>query len=234
MEQNNRPRAREKRVTDNGKGVGRKGEGLGTGPVGSSDVYSREEGSGGRHISKGAAIGGGGAGAGSAGSNQGDNLQMGNGQSAVSTDNGVGNTTDSGHKLDTTVAPGSREKRTKILGDNNDKITFMVYMCGTDLESKYGMSTADLNEMASADFGDNINIIVYTGGCNKWKTNGISSKVNQIFQVKKGSMTCLVDDDGNKAMTDPDTLSHFIKWCAENYPANRYELIMWDHGGGRL
>ena len=257
MEQNNRPRAREKRVTDNGKGVGRKGEGLGTGPVGSSDVYSREEGSGGRHISKGAAIGGGGgflaviiailfslfgggggagggAGAGSAGSNQGDNLQMGNGQSAVSTDNGVGNTTDSGHKLDTTVAPGSREKRTKILGDNNDKITFMVYMCGTDLESKYGMSTADLNEMASADFGDNINIIVYTGGCNKWKTNGISSKVNQIFQVKKGSMTCLVDDDGNKAMTDPDTLSHFIKWCAENYPANRYELIMWDHGGGSV
>jgi hypothetical protein len=110
----------------------------------------------------------------------------------------------------------------------------MVYMCGTDLESKYGMSSADLSEMASADFGDNINIIVYTGGCAKWKTNGISNRVNQVFQVKKGSMTCLVSDDGDKAMTDPNTLSSFIKWTAQNYPANRYELIMWDHGGGSV
>ena len=255
MEERNRPRAREKYVTNNGKGVGRKGEGLGTGPVGSSDSQGRRGESGeGHHINKAAAIGGGGGilaaiigiimmlfsgggaggGSGSGGSSSGGSQNIGGG-TAVTEDIGSGSASDgANYKLDTTVAAGSREKRTKILGNNQDTITFMVFMCGTDLESKYGMSSADLSEMASADFGDNINIIVYTGGCSKWKTNGISNKVNQIFQVKKGSMTCLVTDDGNKPMTDPDTLSGFIKYCATNFPANRYELIMWDHGGGSV
>ncbi|SEG12277.1 hypothetical protein SAMN04487934_10852 [Eubacterium ruminantium] len=259
MDERQRPRAREKRVTNDGKGVGRKGEGLGTGPVGSSDIQGRTGSSeGGFHISKGAAIGGGGGilaaiigivmmlfgggggGAGTgggsdAGSSQGGNVSL-NNQTAIYSEDHTGNNdaAASNIKLDTTVAPGSRDKRTQILGDNKDTITFMVYMCGTDLESKYGMASSDLSEMASADFGDNINIIVYTGGCAKWKTTGISNKVNQIFQVKKGSMTCLVSDDGNKPMTDPDTLSSFIKWTAKNYPANRYELIMWDHGGGSV
>ena len=40
MEPNKKPRAREKHVTQNGKGVRKKGEGLGTGPVGASDGYS--------------------------------------------------------------------------------------------------------------------------------------------------------------------------------------------------
>ena len=255
MEERNRPRAREKYVTNNGKGVGRKGEGLGTGPVGSSDSQVRRGESGeGHHINKAAAIGGGGGilaaiigiimmlfsgggaggGSGSGGSSSGGSQNIGGG-TAVTEDIGSGSASDgANYKLDTTVAAGSREKRTKILGNNQDTITFMVFMCGTDLESKYGMSSADLSEMASADFGDNINIIVYTGGCSKWKTNGISNKINQIFQVKKGSMTCLVTDDGNKPMTDPDTLSGFIKYCATNFPANRYELIMWDHGGGSV
>lgn len=258
MEERQRPRAREKRVTNDGKGIGPKGETLGTGPVGTGSAPSGG-GEGGHHINKGVAIGGGGGliaviigifmmlfgggggGAGTSGgtdpgSSQGGNISVGGNSTAIYSENHTGNldAASSNVKLDTTVAAGSREKRTKILGDGKDTITFMVYMCGTDLESKYGMSSADLSEMASADFGDNINIIVYTGGCAKWKTNGISNRVNQVFQVKKGSMTCLVSDDGDKAMTDPDTLSSFIKWTAQNYPANRYELIMWDHGGGSV
>lgn len=258
MEERQRPRAREKRVTNDGKGIGPKGEALGTGPVGTGSAPSGG-GEGGHHINKGVAIGGGGGliaviigifmmlfgggggGAGTSGgtdpgSSQGGNISVGGNSTAIYSENHTGNldAASSNVKLDTTVAAGSREKRTKILGDGKDTITFMVYMCGTDLESKYGMSSADLSEMASADFGDNINIIVYTGGCAKWKTNGISNRVNQVFQVKKGSMTCLVSDDGDKAMTDPNTLSSFIKWTAQNYPANRYELIMWDHGGGSV
>lgn len=258
MEERQRPRAREKRVTNDGKGIGPKGEALGTGPVGTGSAPSGG-GEGGHHINKGVAIGGGGGliaviigifmmlfgggggGAGTSGgtdpgSSQGGNISVGGNSTAIYSENHTGSldAASSNVKLDTTVAAGSREKRTKILGDGKDTITFIVYMCGTDLESKYGMSSADLSEMASADFGDNINIIVYTGGCAKWKTNGISNRVNQVFQVKKGSMTCLVSDDGDKAMTDPNTLSSFIKWTAQNYPANRYELIMWDHGGGSV
>lgn len=137
-------------------------------------------------------------------------------------------------KLDESVAKGSREKRTTILGSGKDIVTIMVYMCGTDLESKNGMASADLAEMCGATISDKINLIVYTGGCNAWKTQGISNKVNQIYQIKNGRMTCLESDMGNKAMTDSDTLTEFIKYCTKNFPANRQELIMWDHGGGSI
>ena len=137
-------------------------------------------------------------------------------------------------RLNTSVASAARSKYTVLNGNGNDKATIMVYMCGTDLESKYGMASNDLAEMASATLNENVNVIVYTGGCTQWKTSGISNKVNQIYKIEKGGISRLVEDDGNKLMTSPDTLSGFINWCEKNYPANRRMLIFWDHGGGSV
>ena len=77
----------------------------------------------------------------------------------------------------------------------------MVYMCGTDLESNYGMATSDINEMLHADLSDKVNIIVETGGADKWQNTVISSKVNQIYQVKNEGILRLEADFGKKAMT---------------------------------
>ena len=137
-------------------------------------------------------------------------------------------------KLNTTVAPAAREKRTHILGNGQDVVTIMVYMCGTDLESRSGMATSDLQEMAKATIGSNVNLLVYTGGCKQWKNNVVSNRVNQIYKIENGKMQTLVKDDGNASLTKPSTLSNYIKYCTKNYPANRYELILWDHGGGSL
>lgn len=137
-------------------------------------------------------------------------------------------------KLNTSVAKGARDKRTEIRGSQKDEVTIMVYMCGTDLESRSGMATSDLQEMAAATIGSNVNLLVYTGGCTAWKNNVISSRVNQVYQIKNGGLKCLIKDDGSDAMTSPRTLARFIKWCNKNFPANRRELIFWDHGGGSL
>ncbi|MBR6377078.1 MAG: peptidase C11, partial [Oscillospiraceae bacterium] len=137
-------------------------------------------------------------------------------------------------KLDTTVASGARAKRTTILGNNRDTFTIMIYMCGTDLESKSGMASNDLKEIASASYGSNVIIIVYTGGCKQWKINGISNTVNQIYKVENGALTPLVTDDGRDSLVKPATLTRFIKYCTKNYPANRQALIFWDHGGGSI
>ena len=91
-------------------------------------------------------------------------------------------------KLDTTVVSGARAKRTQILGSGKDQWTIMVYMCGTDLESKSGMASNDLKEMANATLGSNVNIIIYTGGCKQWKINGISNTVNQIYKIENGNL----------------------------------------------
>lgn len=137
-------------------------------------------------------------------------------------------------KLDASVAPGARERYTTLLGGGRDTVTIMVYMCGTDLESRSSMGTYDLQEMLNAKFGSGINLLIYTGGCKGWKNSAVSSTTNQIWQVKGGQMVCLEKDLGSVPMTDPDALSGYIRWCAKNYPASRYELILWDHGGGSV
>lgn len=254
MEQN-RPRGREKNVTSGGSGAHRRGDGLGTGKVGSGSYSGGSTGGGGG--AKRAAAGGGGLGiillivfmllkGGGGGGGLLDSLtsstggSLGGGSSSApsgfgfsASDLSSGSDT-SDTTADTSVASGSREKRTVIKGNNQDTVTIMVYMCGTDLESKYGMASSDMEEMRSASYGDNVNLIVYTGGCKAWKNSGISSSVNQIYQIKNGQIYRLVDNDGSKAMTDPDNLSNFIKFCSKNFPANRNDLILWDHGGGSV
>ena len=135
--------------------------------------------------------------------------------------------------LDENVADGIRDRYTKIKGNNADTVTIMVYMCGADLESRSGMASRDLQEMASASL-NNINLIVYTGGASRWNNNIISNKVNQVYQVTGGGVKRLVDNAGTGAMTDPNTLASFIKYCANNFPADRNELIFWDHGAGSV
>ena len=134
--------------------------------------------------------------------------------------------------LNTSVSSAARSKYTAVKGGGNDTVTMMVYMCGTDLESKSGMASNDLKEMANAALSDKVNIIVETGGCKEWKTSGISNTVNQIYKIENGGLKRLVADNGKGAMTDPSTLSSFITYCKNNYAADRYFLVLWDHGGG--
>ena len=137
-------------------------------------------------------------------------------------------------RLNTSVDSSARAKYTAIKGSGRDTVTIMVYMCGTDLESRSGMGTSDLVEMTNATLSDKVNLLVYTGGCKQWQNQVVSSSKNQIYKVENGGLRCLESNMGSGAMTDSDTLSEFIQWCVKNYPANRNELIFWDHGGGSL
>ena len=248
----NRPTGRKKNVTGTGADVHKRGDGLGTGPVGQG--YG--SGSGNSVNPGGSSFGGSGikraAGGGSIllviillllGSKGNLGGLLGGLLGGGSDDGGDPGTEivatqpqnpTPTQKVDQTVVKGARDKRTVLKGNGKDTVTIMIYMCGTDLESKYGMATNDLAEMKAARFGDNVRIIVLTGGCKQWKTQGISNDVNQIYQVKSGSVTRLEANFGKKAMTDPTNLSDFIKYCAQKYPADRNFLILWDHGGGSV
>lgn len=253
----NRPRSRDKNVTSGGSGVHKRGSGLGTGPVGQGT--GKPSGGGGKRaavagggslgmillIAIAVIMGNGGSGSsgllgsltsdtGSAGSYSGDSGNVPVGFSFANSASQSSGSTASAGSVNNTVASGSRDKYTKILGDGQDTVTVMVYLCGTDLESKYSMASSDMQEIAEAAGSDQVNFIVYTGGCTNWKTSGISTSTNQIYQIMNGGLKPLVKDDGAKSMTEPATLSHFIQYCHENFPANRYDLILWDHGGGSV
>ena len=136
--------------------------------------------------------------------------------------------------LDESVSKKARDKFTRIRGNNKDTVTIMVYMCGADLESQQGMATSDLKEMAGAKFEENVNLLVYTGGAKKWRNNVVSASRNQIYQIKDGAFYCLKEDMGSGSMTNPDTLTTFLKFGKENFAADRMCLIFWDHGGGSV
>ena len=135
---------------------------------------------------------------------------------------------------DLTTSDKARARYTTLKGGGKDTVTVMVYMCGTDLESEYGMATKDLQEMTSATIGDNVNVLVETGGTKKWQNSTVSNSTNQIYRIRSGGVQLVKDDLGRKSMTDPSTLSSFIQYCKTNYPADRYCLIFWDHGGGSI
>ncbi len=134
-----------------------------------------------------------------------------------------------------TVSSKARGKYTTLRGNGKDVVTVMIYICGSDLESEHGMATSDLNEMLHANLNDDkVNIIVETGGAKSWKNSVISNKTNQRYRVTSRGLQTLDNSVGKKSMVDPNTLIDFIQFCAKNYPADRYMLILWDHGGGAI
>lgn len=139
------------------------------------------------------------------------------------------------HEPDRTVSTAARQKYTTLRGNGEDDVTIMVYMCATDLESRSGMATRDLNEMLKAKLDDeHINLIVETGGTSAWQNNTIPAKKNMIYRVTSQGLEELVPNLGRRSMVEPDNLGSFIEFCAKNYPANRNFLILWDHGGGSI
>ena len=118
------------------------------------------------------------------------------------------------------------------VGSEARSATIMVYVNGSDLESKYGEASGDIGEMIASGIGNNVNVIIQTMGTRKWQEYGISAKTSQTFQVKNGRLNILRDDLGQLDCTSADTLSEFIGFCKKNYPADRYIMLFWDHGGG--
>lgn len=127
-----------------------------------------------------------------------------------------------------------RSKYTQIVGDGSDVTTIMIYIIGADLESVDGAATFDLEEIKNANLGDNVNVIIQTGGCTDWKTPEIREDTCQRFQIVDNQLVLVQDDLGLLNMTEGSTLTDFVSFCSTNYPANRYDLILWDHGGGTI
>lgn len=112
--------------------------------------------------------------------------------------------------------------------------TVMVYMCGSDLESGYGAASADIEEMLEADLGDNVNVVLETGGASEWSFSPEADPSTRQRWVLEDGEASLVQDAGEGTMLDDDEVTDFCSWAAKEYPADRYILIFWDHGGGTI
>lgn len=120
----------------------------------------------------------------------------------------------------------SEDKKSK------EKVTVMLYFDGADLEPNFGEVTNKINQLVKGYNGSkNVNIIIQTGGTWKWKYKGIAANKCQRWIVKKGKIKLIDDTLGKKNMAASKTLSDFISYSKKHYKADRYILIMSDHGG---
>lgn len=122
---------------------------------------------------------------------------------------------------------------TYTLPDGAAAYTIMVYINGSDLESESACASDDITEMMAASFpSDSINVIIQTGGTAQWQ-NEISSDYLSRYRIADGEME-LLEELPLQSIGDSATLSDFINYCMDNYPAERFGLVMWNHGGGSV
>jgi hypothetical protein len=138
----------------------------------------------------------------------------------------------------TTVTTGQENAKTGLaLIDNNDSIlsrwTFMVY---TDADNNLeDTAISNFREMAKVGSNYLVNVVVQFDripGGNASYDNWTDCR---RFLVTEG----LTPADGHEIMNigevnmgDPATLVDFVKWSVSNYPAEKYALIVFNHGGG--
>ena len=113
-----------------------------------------------------------------------------------------------------------------------NRMTLMVYMTGSDLESLGGAASADLEEMSAALRDDGVTVAVLTGGASGWQ-NGIPADRNILWRITRNGMERM-EEEKARSMGDPAVLSGFLRRSMELFPADRYALVLWDHGAGPL
>lgn len=119
------------------------------------------------------------------------------------------------------------------VSSDEDTYTVMIYMCGSDLESGNGAATSDITEMLEVGGSTNVHVVIQTGGAREWQNEYVKADKSQRWLVEKDSLQLQAEFDPVN-MGQAESLSDFITWAATTYPANRYVLIMWNHGAGSV
>ena len=104
------------------------------------------------------------------------------------------------------------------------KWTVMVYMAGdNNLDSA---ALRDIAEMAQVGSSKKVHIVV--------QLDRDKDLLTRRFYITQGGgykKDCILTfDEANTG--DPKILENFILWAINTYPARRYFLILWNHGGG--
>jgi hypothetical protein len=147
---------------------------------------------------------------------------------------------------------GFKVKKTGNNPDLEDNWTILVY---GHADHNLGVNlVGDLIEMESVGSGDGLNIVVQTDfnpkawiRGNKVSSNWLIGRHSNISDdIRNQVCRFLIDGNKNnstfdtqpieklpetKNMDNADTLIDFINWGITKYPAKRYGLVLWDHGG---
>src|SRR4051794_24157121 len=103
------------------------------------------------------------------------------------------------------------------------KWTFMVYVAGYNNLSTF--AGLDLAEMRKVGSGADLKLAVFVKRLE-------DKAAHRILVAKDGQGEEREDLGGDVDSGSPQTLLDFIRWAHEQAPADRYALVIWNHGSG--
>jgi Clostripain family len=101
------------------------------------------------------------------------------------------------------------------------KWALMVYIAGNN--SLSGAATADLQEMQKVGSSEDVKVAAFVKQANK---------AAKHLLVAKGGYEREETLPDNTDSGSPQTVVDFARWAIRNAPAERYALVLWNHGGG--
>ncbi len=112
--------------------------------------------------------------------------------------------------------------------------TIMVFLdADNNLEPA---SVMDIEEMEQIGSSDKVKIVLQWDRIEGFDESNGNWTGTKRFLVKKhpeeGIGSEELKDLGELDMADSQTLTDFIEWTKKEFPAKKYALILWDHGGG--
>jgi len=108
--------------------------------------------------------------------------------------------------------------------DEGPQWTFMVYLDADNNLEPFAIMNLDWLETVGSDTDVNFVVLMDT----------FSGEADLLY-VNEGSSESVGGDYGYPKevnMADPLVLEEFIEICCDRYAADKYALILWDHGGG--
>jgi hypothetical protein len=113
--------------------------------------------------------------------------------------------------------------------------TFMVFVAADNNLEDAGLD--DVNEMEQVGSTDEVNILVQLDRSRHYDSSDGNWNGSRRYRIEQDSSTHSIGspvlaDLGDTDSGDPDTLAEFAVWGVENYPAEKYALVIWNHGWG--
>ncbi|HEX3051842.1 MAG TPA: clostripain-related cysteine peptidase, partial [Aggregatilineaceae bacterium] len=115
------------------------------------------------------------------------------------------------------------------------KWTVLVFV-GAD-NNLEAAALADINEMEYVGSSPDVNVVIevdrsaeYTDTDGDW-TEGRRYYIQQDDDLEAITSPVL-ENMGEINSGDPNIVADFVVWGIQTYPAERYMLVLWDHGGG--
>ena len=99
--------------------------------------------------------------------------------------------------------------------------TFLIFLNADNNLDQFGVG--DVEEMTQVGSTDQFNMVVQLD-----RAQG--QPCNRLF-INKGDYE-LVESMGECDMGSADVLTDFVDWGAQNYPAKKYAVVIWNHGSG--